>query len=58
MIVEIVSQHEELRATMDRCEELADDLDLGRGSPGQLIHRSRDCVQRSTTESDERQFLR
>jgi iron-sulfur cluster repair protein YtfE (RIC family) len=30
---ELMSQHDALRAMMDRCEELADELDTGRGSP-------------------------
>lgn len=35
-LVELKAQHDALRGMMDRCEELADELDAGRGSPTQL----------------------
>lgn len=33
LLAELLSQHETLRKMMDRCEELADELDAGRGDP-------------------------
>jgi hemerythrin-like domain-containing protein len=36
-LTKIVEQHEALRALMDRCEDLADELDLGRGSVETLV---------------------
>lgn len=33
LLAELLSQHEELRAIMDRCEELADELDAGAADP-------------------------
>ena len=35
-LVELKAQHDALRGMMDRCEELADELDAGRGSPTAL----------------------
>lgn len=35
---ELKAQHDELRRMMDRCEELADELDAGRAAPDQLAH--------------------
>jgi hypothetical protein len=35
---ELKAQHEVLRRMMDRCEELADELDAGRMDPLQLTH--------------------
>ena len=31
LLAELLRQHDELRSTMDRCEELADDVDIGKG---------------------------
>jgi hypothetical protein len=36
LLAELLHQHDGLRAIMDRCEELADQLDLGQGDPGAL----------------------
>ena len=33
VLEQLVAQHDELRALMDRCEELADRLDAGEGNP-------------------------
>lgn len=33
LLAELLSQHEALRKMMDRCEELADELDVGKGDP-------------------------
>jgi hypothetical protein len=35
-LAELFAQHEALRSIMDRCEELADELDAGRGDVGTL----------------------
>lgn len=36
VLSELLRQHETLRAMMERCEALADELDAGRGDPGEL----------------------
>ena len=36
LLQELTHQHEALRAMMDRCEQLADELDAGHASPGDL----------------------
>jgi hypothetical protein len=36
LLAELLAQHAALRALMDRCEQLADDLDEGRGDPAEL----------------------
>jgi iron-sulfur cluster repair protein YtfE (RIC family) len=36
LLSELLAQHDGLRAIMDRCEQLADELDAGRGSPAAL----------------------
>ena len=36
LLAELMQQHDGLRAIMDRCEELADQLDVGKGDPGAL----------------------
>ena len=36
LLTELMKQHEAIRAIMDRCEALADELDDGRGDPSQL----------------------
>ena len=36
LLVELTEQHAQLRAMMDQCEQLADDLDAGRVQPGEL----------------------
>jgi hypothetical protein len=36
LLTELMTQHEALRGIMDRCEQLADELDAGRGDPAQL----------------------
>ena len=36
LLAELMQQHDGLRAIMDRCEELADQLDIGKGDPGAL----------------------
>lgn len=36
-LVELKAQHDALRGMMDRCEELADELDAGRMGPTQLM---------------------
>ncbi|HEX5063909.1 MAG TPA: hemerythrin domain-containing protein [Kofleriaceae bacterium] len=33
VLEQLIAQHDELRAIMDRCEELADRLDAGEGNP-------------------------
>ncbi|HEU4611806.1 MAG TPA: hemerythrin domain-containing protein [Kofleriaceae bacterium] len=33
LLAELLSQHESLRKMMDHCEELADELDAGKGDP-------------------------
>jgi len=33
VLEQLIAQHDELRALMDRCEELADRLDAGEGNP-------------------------
>lgn len=38
LLAELMRQHDELRAIMDRCEELADELDMGKGD-AQLLTR-------------------
>lgn len=37
-LAELKAQHDALRVMMDRCEDLADELDDGRGSPEALTH--------------------
>ncbi len=37
-LAELVAQHDSLRATMTRCEQLADDLDASVGDPCNLVH--------------------
>jgi hypothetical protein len=36
-LIELKAQHDALRGMMDRCEELADELDAGRMGPTQLM---------------------
>jgi iron-sulfur cluster repair protein YtfE (RIC family) len=36
LLTELMKQHDAIRAIMDRCESLADELDQGRGDPSQL----------------------
>ena len=36
LLSELILQHDTLRAMMDRCDALADELDAGRGDPGEL----------------------
>jgi hypothetical protein len=36
LLAELLQQHDSLRAIMDRCEELADQLDAGKGDAGAL----------------------
>jgi len=36
LLAELIAQHDELRRIMDRCEELADQLDLGKCDAGTL----------------------
>jgi len=36
LLAELMRQHDGIRAIMDRCEELADQLDIGKGDPGLL----------------------
>ncbi len=36
LLTELMKQHDALRAIMDHCEQLADELDAGRGDPSQL----------------------
>lgn len=36
LLSELLEQHNELRKIMDRCEELADQLDIGKGEPAAL----------------------
>lgn len=36
LLTELVKQHDALRAIMDHCEQLADELDEGRGDPSHL----------------------
>jgi hemerythrin-like domain-containing protein len=36
LLSELLQQHNELRKIMDRCEELADQLDIGKGEPAAL----------------------
>jgi hemerythrin-like domain-containing protein len=36
-VAEILAQHDQLRTMMDRCEQLADQVDAGRESAGMLI---------------------
>jgi hemerythrin-like domain-containing protein len=36
LLAELITQHDELRRIMDRCEELSDQLDMGRGDAGAL----------------------
>ena len=36
LLAELMQQHDGLRAIMDRCDELADQLDIGKGDPGAL----------------------
>ena len=36
-VAEILAQHDELRTMMDRCEQLADHVDIGKASPETLI---------------------
>lgn len=38
VLTELIQQHEALREIMDRCEELADELDAGHCDPEQLTH--------------------
>jgi iron-sulfur cluster repair protein YtfE (RIC family) len=37
-LAELADQHAALRTQMDRCEQLADELDVGRLDPAQLVH--------------------
>lgn len=37
-LAELVSQHDALRDIMSHCEQLADELDVGRGDPATLLH--------------------
>ena len=36
LLTELMKQHDAIRAIMDHCEQLADELDDGRGDPSQL----------------------
>ncbi len=36
LLTELMKQHDAIRAIMDHCERLADELDEGRGDPSQL----------------------
>ena len=36
LLTELTKQHDAIRQIMDRCEQLADELDEGRGDPSQL----------------------
>ena len=36
LLTELTKQHDAIRAIMDHCEQLADELDDGRGDPSQL----------------------
>ena len=36
LLTELMKQHDALRTIMDDCEQLADELDAGRGDPSQL----------------------
>jgi hemerythrin-like domain-containing protein len=36
-VAEILAQHDQLRTMMDRCEQLADQVDVGKASPELLI---------------------
>ena len=36
LLTELMKQHDALRAIIDRCEAMADELDEGRGDPSQL----------------------
>lgn len=36
LLAELLQQHDELRKLMDRCEELAEQLDIGKGDPAAL----------------------
>jgi hypothetical protein len=36
-LIELKAQHDDLRGMMDRCEDLADELDAGRMGPTQLL---------------------
>jgi hypothetical protein len=36
LLTELMKQHDALRAMMDRCEQIADELDAGRVPPGNL----------------------